>query len=99
MQTRVGTRLDAARDVLAELRDPEIPTAAIVELGMVHEVREEGDDLVVELLPTFSGCPAIAVIHDEAVRALEAAGLGPVRIVTRTDLPWSTDLITAEGRR
>ena len=91
--------MGAARRALAELRDPEIPTVGILELGMLHDLREEDHELVVELLPTFSGCPAIAVITENVEAALLDAGLGPVRVVTRADLPWSTDMITATGRR
>jgi ring-1,2-phenylacetyl-CoA epoxidase subunit PaaD len=90
-------RLTAARAALSELRDPEIPTVGILELGMLHDLREEGEVLVVEILPTFSGCPALEVIVREVEAALEA--VGPVSVVTRTDLPWSTAMITEAGRR
>ena len=92
-------RVAAARAVLEEVRDPEIPTASIVELGMLHDLREEGEELVVEILPTFSGCPALAVIVAMVESELAGAGLGPARVATRADLPWSTELISAEGRR
>ena len=92
-------RLSAARAALADVRDPEIPTVGIIELGMLHDLREESGELVVELLPTFSGCPAIAVIVDNVESALRDAGLGPTRVITRFDLPWSTDMISQRGRR
>jgi ring-1,2-phenylacetyl-CoA epoxidase subunit PaaD len=91
--------MSAARSALGELRDPEIPTVGILELGMLHDLREDDGVLVVELLPTFSGCPAIAVITENVEAALREAGLGPLRVVTRADLPWSTDMITDKGRR
>jgi ring-1,2-phenylacetyl-CoA epoxidase subunit PaaD len=91
-------RVTAARRALAEINDPEIPAVPIVDLGMVHEVREEGEALVVEILPTFSGCPALEVIQREVRDHLVEAGVGPVRVVTRGDLPWSTEMITAAGR-
>jgi ring-1,2-phenylacetyl-CoA epoxidase subunit PaaD len=95
----VTTRLGAARAALADLRDPEIPTVGIIELGMLHDLREEAGDVVVELLPTFSGCPAIAVIVENVEAALRDAGVGPARVVTRFDLPWSTSMISETGRR
>jgi ring-1,2-phenylacetyl-CoA epoxidase subunit PaaD len=95
----VTARLSAARAALADLRDPEIPTAGIIELGMLHDLREQDGELVVELLPTFSGCPAIAVIVENVETALRDAGLGPARVVTRFDLPWSTEMISETGRR
>jgi ring-1,2-phenylacetyl-CoA epoxidase subunit PaaD len=96
---RGARRLTAARAALAGLRDPEIPTAGIIELGMLHDLREDGAELVVEILPTFSGCPALPVIIENVSQALEAAELGPVRVVTRADLPWSTAMISEAGRR
>lgn len=92
-------RLAVARQALSELRDPEIPTVGILELGMLHDLREEDGVMVVELLPTFSGCPAIGVITDEVQRALVKAGLEPLRVLVRADLPWSTSMITETGRR
>jgi ring-1,2-phenylacetyl-CoA epoxidase subunit PaaD len=91
--------LASARGALSQLRDPEIPTASILELGMLHDLRDENGAIVVELLPTFSGCPAIGVITEEVQRVLAQAGLEPVRVVLRTDLPWSTSMITEAGRR
>lgn len=92
-------RLAAARQALSELRDPEIPTVGILELGMLHDLREEDGVMVVELLPTFSGCPAIGVITDEVQKTLVEAGLEPLRVLVRADLPWSTSMITETGRR
>ncbi|HEV3231287.1 MAG TPA: 1,2-phenylacetyl-CoA epoxidase subunit PaaD [Candidatus Dormibacteraeota bacterium] len=98
-RTRGARRLTAARGVLAQINDPEIPSVPIVEMGIVRDVREEGDDLVVEILPTFSGCPALEVIQQTVRAAILDAGLGPLRLVTRTDLPWSTAMITETGQR
>ena len=94
-----GSRRLGAWAALADVRDPEIPPACIVEMGMIHDVREEGEEIVVELIPTFSGCPAIAVIETEVRQALFAAGFAKSRVVLRSDIPWSTDLITETGRR
>jgi ring-1,2-phenylacetyl-CoA epoxidase subunit PaaD len=95
---RLSTRLVDTQTALAQVFDPEIPTVSILELGMIHALREESAELVVEILPTFSGCPAISVIVEAVEAALVTAGLGPVRVITRFDLPWSTDLITEKGR-
>jgi ring-1,2-phenylacetyl-CoA epoxidase subunit PaaD len=94
-----GRRELAVRLALLEVMDPEIPTAQILEMGMVHAIRDEPGELVVEIIPTFSGCPAIAVIEQDVLRALDGAGLGPARVVLRSDLPWTTDMISQTGRR
>jgi ring-1,2-phenylacetyl-CoA epoxidase subunit PaaD len=92
-------RVRAARVALADLRDPEIPTASIIEMGMLNDVRDEGGEMVVEVIPTFSGCPAIALIAREIEQALLEAGISPARVVLRADIPWSSDRITPAGRR
>ncbi|MFB7614336.1 1,2-phenylacetyl-CoA epoxidase subunit PaaD [Kitasatospora sp. NPDC056181] len=51
------------------------------------------------LTPTYSGCPAVAEMAADVDRRLRAAGYTDVRVRLRLDPPWSTDLITAEGRR
>jgi len=94
-----SARETAARLAVATVRDPEIPPASIVEMGMIHEVRDEDGEIVVEVIPTFSGCPAIAVIETELRQALFAAGFARSRVVLRADIPWSTDMITETGRR
>ncbi|GAC1329297.1 MAG: phenylacetate-CoA oxygenase subunit PaaJ [Candidatus Dormibacteria bacterium] len=99
MTTATAARETAARLAIAGVRDPEIPPASIVEMGMVNDVREEAGEIVVEIIPTFSGCPAIAVIETEVRQALFAAGFSRSRVVLRSDIPWSTDMITEAGRR
>ena len=99
MRATTASRVLAARTALATVRDPEIPTASIVEMGMVHDVRDGDGEIVVEIIPTFSGCPAIAVIETEVRQALFSAGFASSRVVLRSDIPWSTDMITTTGHR
>ena len=60
---------------LAEVDDPEIPVISVVDLGIVREVAWDGDECVVAITPTYSGCPATEVIAD-ASAALPFAGGG-----------------------
>jgi ring-1,2-phenylacetyl-CoA epoxidase subunit PaaD len=81
--------------VLESVPDPEIPAVSLVDLGIVREV--EADRIV--LTPTYTGCPATLVIETMVRSALEQAGFGHVRIESTLSPPWTTDWITAEGRR
>jgi ring-1,2-phenylacetyl-CoA epoxidase subunit PaaD len=83
------------REVLAGVADPEIPAVSVIDLGIVREIDPDGCS--VAITPTYSGCPATAVIEADIRAALKGAGLGDVRLVTRLDPPWTTDWITAEG--
>jgi ring-1,2-phenylacetyl-CoA epoxidase subunit PaaD len=95
----VRTATEAAVwEALAEVPDPEIPALSVVDLGLVHTVALDGERLRVELLPTFVGCPALELIR--AAVAERLAGLAPVVEVEMTfAVPWTSDRITAEGRR
>lgn len=92
-------RVAAAWRVLEGVLDPEVPVLSVCDLGIVREVLDHGDAVEVVLTPTYSGCPATEVIEASVVEALAAAGLGPVRATTRRAPAWTTDWISAEGRR
>ncbi len=78
--------------------DPELPAVTITDLGIVRDIREEADALVVALTPTYSGCPATAVIEEDVTRALHEHGVEHVRIERRLAPAWTTDWITPRGR-
>ena len=85
-------------EALAEVPDPEIPVVSVVDLGLVHAVELDGGRLRVELLPTFVGCPALELIRRSVAERL--AGMAPAVEVEMTfAVPWTSDRITAEGRR
>jgi len=88
-----------AWQVLQTVPDPEIPVLSVCDLGIAREVLDEGGGLTVVLTPTYSGCPATEVIEASVREALEAAGLGPVQVRTRRAPAWTTDWISADGRR
>ncbi|ETX29782.1 1,2-phenylacetyl-CoA epoxidase subunit PaaD [Roseivivax isoporae] len=83
---------------LAEVPDPEIPVISVVDLGIVREVRHEGDTLVVAVTPTYSGCPAVDVIDLEIDAHLRRRGVAKLRLERRLSPPWTTDWLSAEGR-
>jgi ring-1,2-phenylacetyl-CoA epoxidase subunit PaaD len=85
-------------EALAEVPDPEIPVVSVVDLGLVHHLELEGGRLRVELLPTFVGCPALELIRRSVAKRL--AGMAPeVEVEMTFAVPWTSDRITAEGRR
>ena len=86
--------------LLSQVADPEIPVLSIVDLGVVRYVRLHADGRVrVGLTPTYSGCPATAVIRTLARAALDAGGFGTAVLEEVLSPPWTSDWLTAEGRR
>jgi ring-1,2-phenylacetyl-CoA epoxidase subunit PaaD len=90
--------LDAIWAALAAIPDPEIPVISLVELGIVREVCWRGDELVVTLTPTYSGCPASEVIAADVAAALVNAGIVGARIETRLSPAWTTDWIAPAAK-
>lgn len=96
--TELGVDL-GARGVVARVVDPEMPMLTLDDLGVIRSVQERADGVVVTITPTYSGCPAIEVMGDDIRRALSEAGYGPVEVRTVFAPAWSTDWISAAGRR
>jgi ring-1,2-phenylacetyl-CoA epoxidase subunit PaaD len=97
MVTAAG--LAAARAIAAAVPDPELPMVTVADLGILRDVAAEGDRLVVTITPTYSGCPALSEIARDLRRRLTASGYAEVTVRTALAPGWSSDWITAEGRR
>jgi ring-1,2-phenylacetyl-CoA epoxidase subunit PaaD len=86
-------------EALEDVKDPEIPTISIVDLGIVTGVNVSDDNFVnVSLTPTFAGCPALKVMEalvKEKIKTLDVSG---VEVKTTFDVQWNSDMITDKGR-
>ena len=99
MVSTAARRLDAARRIASGIPDPELPMVTVADLGILRDIRMDYGSLVVTITPTYSGCPALTEIARDLHGALTEAGLGPVTVQTALAPAWSSDWITAEGRR
>lgn len=89
-----------ARSAAAAVVDPELPMLTLADLGVLRDVEiGDGDRVVVTITPTYSGCPALAAMRDDLRAELHRAGFGDVEVRTALHPPWSTDWISAAGRR
>ena len=83
---------------LGDVPDPEIPAISVVDLGVVHTVTATSGSIRVEILPTFVGCPAVEMMRAAISERLESlADRVEVKVTFAT--PWTSDRITADGRR
>ena len=90
--------LTRAWEIAGSVPDPELPALTVADLGILREITLDEDRLIVSITPTYSGCPALHDMRREVASRLAAAGFAAdVRAVLSP--PWSTDLITADGRR
>ncbi len=83
---------------LKDVKDPEIPTISVVDLGIVTGVEINDDNFVsVKLTPTFSGCPALKVMETLVKERIEKLDVSGVKVITSFEIPWNTDMITQKG--
>ncbi|WP_447038463.1 1,2-phenylacetyl-CoA epoxidase subunit PaaD [Streptomyces sp. DSM 118878] len=101
MVTTTPTALEAELFALAgSVPDPELPVLSLADLGVVRGVRIVAPGKVdVELTPTYTGCPAIEVMSSDIEHVLHEHGMAEVTVRTVLSPAWSTDDISAEGRR
>lgn len=99
MTTSTSITPDDVRAVLDTVPDPEMPPVSVGELGMVVRVTVDGAHVHVELVPTFSGCPAIAVIREDVTAAVLAMdGVESATVTFTNDVVWEPERIAASGR-
>ena len=87
-----------AWEVAARVVDPELPMLTLADLGVLREVEARGGAIVVAITPTYSGCPAMATMRNDLVRALRDEGFVDVQVRIVLEPAWTTDWITPAGR-
>ncbi len=80
--------------LLDAVRDPELPELSIWDLGVLREVRKADGAITVAITPTYSGCPALAVIREDIAACLTEAGCQGFAIVEEARPPWTTALLS-----
>ncbi len=93
------SRKEEILKLLSEVYDPEIPVLNIVEMGIVHDVVNVNEQLVVTITPTYFGCPAMKQIEDEINNVLKKNGINEVAIKKVFSPAWSTDCMTDESKK
>jgi ring-1,2-phenylacetyl-CoA epoxidase subunit PaaD len=85
-------------DILQQVPDPEIPVISVVELGVVRSVKcIDNEKVIIDITPTYSGCPAMKVFSDDIIHQLNLNGFNDVEINTVYSPAWTTDWITDEA--
>lgn len=87
------------RELVGSVPDPELPMITIEDLGVLRDVTVDVDGhVVVEITPTYSGCPAMDAIRADVLERLADAGYGDVEVRVVLAPAWTTDWITDAGR-
>jgi len=98
MVARATPAHEAIWRILEGVSDPEVPAISVVDLGIVRAVHDEADGLVIDVTPTYSGCPAMHEIEQAIVGALNAHGVTGARVRTVFTPAWTTDWMSDAAR-
>ncbi|MDX8352972.1 1,2-phenylacetyl-CoA epoxidase subunit PaaD [Cognatiyoonia sp. IB215182] len=85
-------------DWLEAVPDPEIPVISVVDLGVIRGVSVTEAGVTVTITPTYSGCPAMAIIALDIETELAKRGVANLTIETRIAPAWTTDWLSDKGR-
>jgi ring-1,2-phenylacetyl-CoA epoxidase subunit PaaD len=90
---------DEVLAILDTVMDPEVPVLSVRELGIIRDVElTAAGTVIVTVTPTYSGCPAIRVIEEDIVSAIQGAGFADVEVRTALAPAWTTDWIAPDAR-
>jgi ring-1,2-phenylacetyl-CoA epoxidase subunit PaaD len=92
------------REMLREVKDPEVPVLSIEELGILRKVevsRKEGSasKITITITPTYSGCPAMDVISMDIRLKLIEKGYRDIEVKQSLSPAWTTDWMMESGRQ
>ena len=85
--------------ILEQVTDPEIPVLTIADLGIVRDVKINGDEVEIIITPTYTGCPAMDMIAMNIKLALLENGYSNIKISSVLAPAWTTDWMTEDGKR
>jgi len=87
--------------ILEQVNDPEVPVLSIIDLGIVRDVKLNGDEVEVLITPTYSGCPAMLSIEWDIKACLIVIGGYPqekVKVTMVLSPAWTTDWMSEAGK-
>ena len=89
---------DQVKLALRRVKDPEL-NLNILDLGLVYEIRVDGNDVAIDMSLTSPGCPSGPEIMSDAERHLKAIpGVGTVAVNLVWSPFWSPDRIEPRVR-
>ena len=84
-------------DLISSIPDPEIPCITISDLGIIRGIKETDKGAVIQLTPTYSGCPAVSAIEIAVREKLHQNGIN-AKVERVLSPPWSSDWISKDGK-
>ena len=83
---------------LDQVKDPEIPALSLWDIGILKDIKHEGELATVTITPTYSSCPAMDAITEDIEIAFKSIGIKKTVVVTELSPAWTTEWMTEKGR-
>ncbi len=84
---------------LDEVKDPEIPVLSLNDLGVITGIDiEKSGRVVVNMTPTFAGCPAMDVMKSDVEDVLKKNGIENFFVNLSFETQWNSNMISEQGR-
>ena len=77
--------------ILEQVSDPEVPVLSILDLGIIRDVKINGDEIEIIITPTYTGCPAMDMIAMNIKLALIENGYSNIKVTSILAPAWTTD--------
>jgi ring-1,2-phenylacetyl-CoA epoxidase subunit PaaD len=90
---------EAIYSYLEEINDPEVPVLSIIDLGIVRDIKMNGEELEVIITPTYTGCPAMDMITSTIKIQLATLGFKKVKVTQVLSPAWTTEWMSEKGKR
>ncbi|MCK9401884.1 MAG: phenylacetate-CoA oxygenase subunit PaaJ [Chitinophagaceae bacterium] len=90
--------------LLESVTDPEVPVLSVIDLGVVRDIivnpnpESGGWSIIVQVTPTYTGCPAMDVMKTTIRMALLQAGFTDISITSVLSPAWTTDWMSEHGK-
>lgn len=89
----------AVLSAVSSIDDPEYPGVSIVDLGLLEHIEVRNGIVGIGLIPTFSGCPALAMIAADVEAAVLAVdGIGQATVSWLNSPAWSPARLSQRGK-
>jgi len=84
--------------LLDEVKDPEIPVLSLWDMGILKDISKQGNNIIVTITPTYSGCPAMDIITEDIQGVFDINDIYECTVNIELSPAWTTDWMTQEGR-
>ncbi len=91
---------DQVMNALNQCYDPEIPIVSIVELGLIYDIKINGNDVDIKMTLTARGCPMHSVISQNAKQKVETIeGVENVSVEVVWDPQWTPERLSESAKK